>query len=386
MSISIKQNSRIILPNFNTTELKLDKTKVARSDVMVNNKSSAQDNAKEEISIAVASKLADDKRNIGKKENDSSELFKRVDRIEKINSIINQLNMNDKKKDLSNKINKNIEFSEEKFLKYVSDSLNDNEEPALVFLALKKSLHSKELNDSQKNMIKSTLNKIIDDENYLSKIKTSINIADVSARYFENPKLASSFRMLVGQGNASMADPSTIISTLLQAGNEENYGKLLNAYTDSLAKEISLPPPIPSTHLGYLKKTFQTLNNQVFTKSLLKISDTCCGMLEKKLNSGRINRAEFAKDLIDYTKLKEQYECQKSIEIISKKYGILGKDRMITVASQARKMLDSLALQLWNGNSDMKFNSINQIQDYINKNSSHRPINLTLNKTINDLK
>lgn len=386
MSISIKQNSRIILPNFNTTELKLDKTKVARSDVMVNNKSSAQDNAKEEISIAVASKLADDKRNIGKKENDSSELFKRVDRIEKINSIINQLNMNDKKKDLSNKINKNIEFSEEKFLKYVSDSLNDNEEPALVFLALKKSLHSKELNDSQKNMIKSTLNKIIDDENYLSKIKTSINIADVSARYFENPKLASSFRMLVGQGNASMADPSTIISTLLQAGNEENYGKLLNAYTDSLAKEISLPPPIPSTHLGYLKKTFQTLNNQVFTKSLLKISDACCGMLEKKLNSGRINRAEFAKDLIDYTKLKEQYECQKSIEIISKKYGILGKDRMITVASQARKMLDSLALQLWNGNSDMKFNSINQIQDYINKNSSHRPINLTLNKTINGLK
>ena len=369
-----------VLPNLllNSAVAKSDQAKPSEA-LRADAKESAE-NAKEELAIAVANNLADKKSKLANKKASSDELRKRVQNVEKVNALIDQLNSKDKEAELSKKLALAGQGQKKDLLSFVSDNLNSGAEPALLFLSLKKAQSSDSFASDKKSFLNDVINDLLDDDSHLISIKTSLNVADVAAEHFKDPDMAAQLRVLMGRGNATLADPATIISTLLQIGKEENYDKLLNAYASCLGKESTLLPPVPSTHLAYLQKSHQALSNHATAKSVLKSSDECCASLEKLLDLGRINRAEFAKDIVDYTKLERDDQCQNKIGEISKKYGLLGKKRLLVVANQAQKMVDSLSPVVWAGGAKARANSIQQLKLFVGSNLENRRENIRLNR------
>ncbi|KZM39141.1 hypothetical protein OA92_21345 [Marinomonas sp. SBI22] len=324
--------------------------------------------SKEELLMAVATKMGDEKKSQDNKMPASSaSLTKRVETVEQVNEWLDKLNAQDKEKVLSQHLRNALKNNAEQALPMlVANSLSKGEEPAIIFLSLQKLNQDSNLSEEQHDLINRLTDEFTSEEQYVTSIKASFNIAEVTSHYFPEEELASQFRVLVGRSNYEKLNTAQILATLMESGEEQNYDKFLNAYVDSLAKDFSQDLPIPSTNVDYLIDKFSRLSEVSATMSVLTMSRQTMDRTIAKHDSLIDSPARLGSAVLDYV----QNSNQESINKIATEFMGVGQDKKVFFVNRVLDMVNQLPIQIWEGDNELRNKSIDELVKYSSHNSS----------------
>lgn len=340
-------------------------------------------NATEEVAAAVATKIGSERNaQSNKVQGSASSLQKRVQSVEQINELLDKLNAKDKEAALSQKLKTALQGSEQALMAAVANSLANGEEPAVIFLSLEKMFLSGELSEQQKKDVRAISTELTSEEEYVTSIKVSFNIAEVTSEYFQDEELASQFRILVGKGNYEKLNTAQILSTLMESGQEENFDKFLNAYIDSLAKDFSQDLPIPSTSVDYLVEKFSSLSEVSATVSLLNMSKQANAKVSDRYNMLIDSPARLGKAILDYV----QNPNQENINKMATEFMGVGQDKKVFFANKVLNMVNQLPMQIWEGDNELRNKAIDELIKYSSQSTSAIPPSFSrLNKSLESI-
>lgn len=202
-----------------------------------------------------------------KRKQDSSvanrSLRRRAENKSQINDLSSQLGITDSVESRANEIASLVTAGAD-LLRWVEDKRYGGEEPAETWLSLKAASHIIK-DEKGKEKLEDVTTEFVHECNV--EIKTSLNVAETVSKAYPDNESAQKMRKIIGQGNQNTFCTRSIFRALLGNFDVDSFGKSLDVYTRSLAKDLS--HAMPSTDISYLSDALTHLKSANGARSLV---------------------------------------------------------------------------------------------------------------------
>jgi len=364
------------LPNI-TLGLDTPKIKDAKSASKVEQKKPIASDSAEELAMAVAAKMGDNKKNIRK--DLSKTLLKRVDNIKKVQELTKQLDSRDKVDNISKKITDILQKTNSKkdseIESYMHKLIEKGEDPAVILLSLKSLSINQSLNEENTDRVSILSEELLSEDKYSNQILASFNVGGLVSKNIDDPNVASNLRLLIAKGNTEKLSANSILITLLNQGGEGDYDKTLKVYYKALMNEYDNRfEQQPSARIPYLIDKNSKLNAISDATSLIDVGKTLSLKVKEKTGEN-INPINIVSLMLEYL----EDSTQDKIDEITSSLVKIGKEKKLYAANIIQKAVKDLPLAHWDTDSERN-QSIEELLLYSSRNSgvinsSSAPIN-----------
>lgn len=260
-------------------------------------------------------------------------LREKVSSIDKVNQLIDLM---DSKNNPKNMVDKFLQ-QDQSIVKLASEYTQEGNEPALIFLNLKKA-YKKSRDPRQRDLIDDVSQRYLED-NYTA-IQSSINVAKKSRDQLSTPEIASEFRGIFCKSNQEGASVISILSGLLTC-SFDSHGEIVKAYSSLLAADLS--SQFPSTDKGYLYDTYSQLSRLGSVKSLIDQADIVLQTLAKKYDPIEKTSINFTASILELTRDSNS----KSIDIMASEYMGFGRSRKLDFVNCLYDYTKQMPMDVW---------------------------------------